>query len=233
MKIWYILFTQWNFEIVTVTVWQLTFIVTEICTMNIMTIMMKIEWWQSQAIRRPHPWITWICKQRQTSWILICLSQNWVSHVTLQLWRWCAKTFLTTFFFKSPEAFQSVRKLSRVSRDFPKRQETFQRFWKLSRVSKNFQEVLETFHSVQKLSRVSRNFPECSETFQSPEFFQRIQKLSIVSGHFPECPENFLSWQNTETYAIRNNIYNTLPKYQMFLQILYCVNSFICQIQNK
>ena len=70
------------------------------------------------------------------------------------------------------ETFQTVRKLSRLSGNFPHPPETFQSVWKLSRLSKNFPDCVETFQTLWKLSKLSGNFPNC------PIYFQTVWKPS-------------------------------------------------------
>ena len=82
---------------------------------------------------------------------------------------WCAKTFWTTI----GQTFQSVRKLSRDSGNFPECPKSFKRF--------------------QKHSIVSVNFPECPETFQIVQKLSKVQKFSRVSTNFPKFSETFLS----------------------------------------
>ena len=84
-----------------------------------------------------------------------------------------------------PETFQTVRKLSRLSRNFPDCPETFQTVQKLSRLSGIFPDCPETFQTIRNFSKLSGNFPDCPETFQT------VRTLSRLSGNFPDCPETF------------------------------------------
>ena len=92
------------------------------------------------------------------------------------------------FFPDCPETFQFLRKLSRLSGNFPG-------CLKLSRLSRSFPENGDGF-----FSRLSGNFPDCLETFQTIQklsrewrwfFFQTVRKLSSFSGNFPDCLETF------------------------------------------
>ena len=69
-----------------------------------------------------------------------------------------------------PESFQTIRKVSRPSGNFPDHPETFQTIQKLSRPSGNFPDHPETFQTIRK-------FPD------HPETFQTIRKLSRPSGN--------------------------------------------------
>ena len=82
------------------------------------------------------------------------------------------------------ETFQTVRKLSRPSGNFPDCSETFLTDWKLSRLSENFPDCPEIFQTVQKLSRLSGNFSNCLETFQT-ENVHTFRKLFRLPGHCP------------------------------------------------
>ena len=75
-----------------------------------------------------------------------------------------------------PETILTIRKLSRLSWNFPGYLETLQ-------VSRNFPGYPETFQAIQKLSRLSRFFSD------HPENIQPIQKLSRLSRNFPGYPE--------------------------------------------
>ena len=96
-------------------------------------------------------------------------------------------------FFGLSRSFHTVRKLSRLSGNFPDCAE-------LSTLSGNFPHCPATFQTVQKLSKLSKKFPACLETFQS------VWKLSGPSGNFPVCPETFQSvWklpQCLETFRV-------------------------------
>ena len=100
---------------------------------------------------------------------------------------WIKKRSIFWEFFPNPETFQTARKLSRLSRNFPDCPETFQTVRKLSKLSGNFPDCPETFQTVRKLSRLSRNFPDCPETFQT------VRKLSRQSGNFPDSC-SVLNW---------------------------------------
>ena len=109
-----------------------------------------------------------------------------------RLWR--AKTFRTkcvNSYFAT--CMPKVRKLhsrhikkyvnrSWLSENCPK---NYKAIRKLSRLSENFPDCPETFQSFQKLSRLSIYSPDCPETFQT------VRKLSRLSGYSPYCPEAF------------------------------------------
>ena len=76
-----------------------------------------------------------------------------------------------------PESFQTIRKVSRPSRNFLDHPESFETIRKLSRLSGNFPDHPKTFQTIWKLSRHSGNFPD------HPEIFQTIWKLSSPSGN--------------------------------------------------
>ena len=83
-------------------------------------------------------------------------------------------------FLDSLETFQSVRKLSKLSGNFPDCQKTFQTIRKLFKLSGNFLDCPETFQTVWKLSRQSGNFLTDS-TFQASFYVQfciNKQKIS-------------------------------------------------------
>ena len=63
--------------------------------------------------------------------------------------------------------------------------ETFQPIRKVSRLSGNFPGYPEIFRIIRKISSLSGNFPGFPETFQA------IQKLSGSSGKYPAYPETF------------------------------------------
>ena len=75
----------------------------------------------------------------------------------------------------SPETYQIVLKISRVSRKSHS-------FWKLSRMSGNIPEDLEIFQSVYKFCRVSWNFLEICKC---------AQIYSMLSRNFQWCQEVF------------------------------------------
>ena len=83
------------------------------------------------------------------------------------------------------ETFWTIRKISRLSGNFPGYPETFQAIQKLSRLSKNFLDYKYSFRIIQKISSLSRNFPGY------PEIFRIIRKISSLSGNFPGYPEIF------------------------------------------
>ena len=77
-----------------------------------------------------------------------------------------------------PETFEAIRKLSRLSGNFPG-------IRKLSRLSGNFPDHLENIQPIRKLFRLSRNFPD------HPENIQPIRKISRQSGKNPDYLEIF------------------------------------------
>ena len=88
-------------------------------------------------------------------------------------------------FMYYPETFQIVRKLSRISGNFPDHPDTFQIIRKPSRLSGNFLDCLETFQILWR----SGNF------LDYPQTFQNIRKLPTPSGHFPDYPETFQTFR--------------------------------------
>ena len=79
------------------------------------------------------------------------------------------------------ETFQAIRKLFRLSRNFPYHPENIQPIRKLS----------EVFQAIQKFSGSSGKYPTYLETPGYPETFQAIQKLSGSSGKYPAYLETF------------------------------------------
>ena len=94
---------------------------------------------------------------------------------------------------KNYAAPKSVKKCSRLSRNFSDHPENIQPIQKLSRLSGNFLGYPETFRIILKISSLSGNFPGYPETFQA------IRKISRLSGNFPNGPET--SQCNFKGYA--------------------------------
>ena len=94
----------------------------------------------------------------------------------------CTKTFWTT----KSETFQSVRKLSRVSGNFPEYPQTFQNVRKLSGVYWNFPESPETFPSVWKSETENAKAFQIADFDEQKLSGQRIWKLFRVFGNFSE-----------------------------------------------
>ena len=125
------------------------------------------------------------------------------SFLQVHLWHSTARKMTYPLFYS--ETFQAIRKLSRLSRNFPGYPEIFRIIRKISSLSGNFPGSPETFQAIQKLSGSSGKYPAYSETFQAiwklsrlsrnfpdhPETIQPIWKLSRLSGNFPDYPETF------------------------------------------
>ena len=79
------------------------------------------------------------------------------------------------------ETFQTVRKFSRLSKNFPDSLKTFQNFRKVSKLSGNFPDYSSYFQTVRKSSGLSRNFSDlyviCFDLI-SNQFCWYAQKLS-------------------------------------------------------
>ena len=116
----------------------------------------------------------------------VSVSENLVMEKKYRFRRiWSRKKSISFGFGKSGlgigfgQNFGIVRKLSRLSRNFPDRPENIQHIQKLSRLSGNFPDHPENIQPTRKLSRLSGNF------LYHPENIQPIRKLSKGSGNFP------------------------------------------------
>ena len=87
----------------------------------------------------------------------------------------CAKTFKAIQRTFHLENIRTIRKLSRLSGNFPG-------IRKLSRLSGNFPGYPETFWTLRKISGIFPGYPET---------FWTIWKISRLSGNFPDHPEIF------------------------------------------
>ena len=82
--------------------------------------------------------------------------------------------------------FLTVRKLSRLSGNFPNCLEPFQTVWKLFQLSGNFPNYPKTFQTVQKLCRLLRNLSRCLESFQTYAMF-----VLVFWTNFVDTRKNF------------------------------------------
>ena len=88
-------------------------------------------------------------------------------------------------FFRLTRNFQTIRKLSWLSGNFPGYPETFHPIRKFSGSSGKYPAYPETFQAIRKFSGSSGKYPAYPETFQA------IRKFSGSSGKYPGYPETF------------------------------------------